>query len=131
MNKHTYQCQKENGDFENVDSIDLSDMTKECNPSLTQLVVNVGASASVLIIVCVMVTVIYRKRWHVRYWLYRTCGKRQPEQPTDNYQYDGFVSYHSDDRWWVHHTLREEMEDKRNLRLFIYLRDMAGWWITR
>ena len=34
--------------------------------------------------------------------------------------------YSSEDRQWVHGTLKEELEDNRNFELFIYMRDMLG-----
>ncbi len=68
--------------------------------------------------------------WTIRYWLYRNLGKRAQQDQRELqqlvYRYDGFIVYSSEDRGWVHHTLREEMEEKRGLKLCIYMRDVLA-----
>ena len=72
----------------------------------------------------------YYKRWFLSFKLYRLKHRwNQWQVATDDdeeFLYDAFVIYSSEDRQWVHGSLREELEDNRGLRLFIYLRDMLA-----
>ena len=52
--------------------------------------------------------------------------RHQQLNEEDEFLYDGFLIYSSEDRQWVHGTMREELEGDRNFKLFIYMRDMLG-----
>nr|KAG5699292.1 hypothetical protein BaRGS_000494 [Batillaria attramentaria] len=80
----------------------------------------------VIISVFTFLTLFYRYRWHIRLVMYAfranpLAGWRQ-RRPED-FQYDLFVSYDSEDSRWVHEHLMPALEEGMGLRLCLHQRD--------
>ncbi len=86
----------------------------------------IGAAALI-----VVVAVLYRRRWRIRFWIHATRNWWRNERPERqgyqrlNFTYDAFVAYssHGKERTWVHTTLREKLEGEFGFRLCFYYRD--------
>nr|KAG5704328.1 hypothetical protein BaRGS_012637 [Batillaria attramentaria] len=76
----------------------------------------------------VVVSLIYRFRWRLRFLLYtlqHRLSRDRPSGPAPPPKYDVFVSYDSKDNDWVLRELRSELEDRRGLRLCLHERDFT------
>ncbi|XP_046542768.1 toll-like receptor 3 [Haliotis rubra] len=79
---------------------------------------------SILLMVFLVVgAVIYRYRWHIRYFIYMVRYSQRQEVDTVDYEYDAFVAYSSPDRPWVIKTLLPVLEGKESLKLCVHDRD--------
>ena len=74
-------------------------------------------------------SLIYKRRWRLRYWMHLANEALRRRQANETYQrmendfvYDAFVAYssHGEERSWVHTTLREKLEDEHGLKLCMY-----------
>ena len=113
--------------FVTVAHVNLQELDEKCFPptSYTLIIASIssGCGALFLVVVILLSCKCYSKfHWSVRYLFYKIFGPEFPV-PEKEYDYDGLIVYSSDDREWVHDTLIPEMETKRNLKLYIYLRD--------
>ncbi|XP_046371581.2 toll-like receptor 2 [Haliotis rufescens] len=77
----------------------------------------------VLIAFLVTGAVMYRYRWHIRYFIYMVRYSRRQEVDNADYEYDAFVAYCAPDRTWVIKTLLPVLEGKENLKLCLHDRD--------
>ena len=97
----------------------------ECNP--TDTFVNVVASLALIgIFTVIVVSLIYKGRWHIRYWiyLYRTNHSSYiPINSDENYLYSGFVVYCDEDTEWVVLKFLKIVEDENGAKLCIHHRD--------
>lgn len=97
----------------------------ECNP--TDTFVNVVTSLALLgIFTVIVVSLIYKGRWHIRYWiyLYRTNHSGYiPINSGENYLYSGFVIYCDDDTEWVISKFLKVVENDNGAKLCIHHRD--------
>ena len=84
------------------------------------------AISSVIFLMIVVASVMYRKRWKMR-WLMLASRRflRLQEESEDStiYDYDAFVSFNVDDIKWIKDYLIVELEQIRQLRLCIHHRD--------
>ena len=90
-------------------------------------------SSSILLTVFIMVTILYRFRWHLRYMLYMYSRRLQPDVRVneDRFMYDAFVVYSSVDNEWVLDRLRPKLEEDFGFKLCVHDRDfIAGKLIT-
>ncbi|KAK3091594.1 hypothetical protein FSP39_021019 [Pinctada imbricata] len=75
----------------------------------------------------VLITAIpYRKyKWHLRYYIYLLRSKKEKYNiiPNDDFKYDAFVAYTSDDRSWVISNLMAVLEGQHNFSLCLHERD--------
>ncbi|XP_046371636.2 toll-like receptor 3 [Haliotis rufescens] len=76
-----------------------------------------------LIVFLVTGAVMYRYRWHIRYFIYMVRYSQRQEVDTREYEYDVFVAYSAPDRPWVIKTLLPVLEVKENLKLCVHDRD--------
>ncbi|KAK3090277.1 hypothetical protein FSP39_010587 [Pinctada imbricata] len=66
-----------------------------------------------------------RYRWHLRYYIYLLRSKKEKYQilHSDEFKYDAFVAYTSDDRSWVISNLMAVLEGQHNFSLCLHERD--------
>ncbi|CAC5404916.1 unnamed protein product [Mytilus coruscus] len=76
--------------------------------------------------ICSMI--IYRYRWKLRYWYYILKGKYgiDHEKTDGNFQFDAFVSYAENDRWFPKDYMIDFLEKHKGLRLCIHHRDFIA-----
>ncbi|XP_046575530.1 toll-like receptor 13 [Haliotis rubra] len=82
---------------------------------------------SVCLMFTVIVLVVYRYRWYIRYWvsLLRRRRQRQLQRQSNDMKYDAFVSYSNEDHGWVHGQLLNFLEEEVGLRLCEHTRDFV------
>jgi len=90
----------------------------------------VGASALTLLVVLLLVVALaYRFRWKLRYLYYASRlalqRQRQRERRQEEFLYDAFVSFASEDDDFVNGELRRRLEEEFDLRLCIHTRDFV------
>ena len=98
----------------------------DCKPK-SELVLILSTSGSAFVFLVIVCIIIYKARWHIRYWIYLLRYKRSSSgyrrlQDRD-FKYDGFVIYCDEDSDFVHDTLLARLEAAENYRLCIHYRD--------
>ncbi|KAK7112988.1 toll-like receptor 4 [Littorina saxatilis] len=88
----------------------------------------VGAvSCAFCLLVAMFSALVYRYRWKLRYLYYasRLAYRRLQtcDDDNDDFEFDAFVSYSSEDNDFVHGELLEELETRAGLRLNVHNRD--------
>ncbi len=108
-------------------NIDLAALKDHCHPSFTRVILISVLSTIAVLVLGACVYAAYRHRWIVRWHLHaaRNLLRRKEivRAPAKNYQYDAFVVYNSEDRHWVHDTMRPTLEDNNGLRLCLHYRN--------
>ena len=103
------------------------------------LAVDIFAGILAFLIVMVAISVfLYRHKWDVRFFCLRYITNRKAyqefEESVGEYEYDAFVSFHSDDQDWVWNELHEnlgetqdneETNNQPRFRLCIHERDFV------
>ena len=103
------------------------------------MIVKVSAGLIAFLIVVIAVSVfLYRHKWDVRFFFLRYVTNRKAyqefEESEEEYEYDAFVSFHSDDQDWVWNELHENLDkiedievadDQPRFRLCIHERDFV------
>ena len=94
------------------------------------ILISVGTTLGfVLLIACCVFS--YRRRFrlqHTCFKIQQSCGD-QSEVANEHvirlrdYEFDAFVSYSSDDRFWVHEVLMQTLEETYGFKLVIHYRD--------
>jgi hypothetical protein len=99
----------------------------QCHPPNPYVIVAIGVGVGVIIIVSVTV-ILYRNRWHIKYYVYLLRAKRQGYEHIDgdDYIYDVFVAYNSKDRVWIISELIPRLEVKGKMRLCLHERDFEA-----
>ncbi|XP_061163833.1 toll-like receptor 2 [Saccostrea echinata] len=119
-----YQCKSpRNWAGKTLSEFNLS--YSECHP-LNPYVVAAAAVSAALALVVIIGSVIYYYRWHIKYYIYLMRARKRGYEPLpgeDDFMYDVFVAYHSNDRVWVISELIPCLEKKENLRLCLHDRD--------
>ncbi|XP_035681315.1 toll-like receptor 2 [Branchiostoma floridae] len=82
----------------------------------TRLGLSLGISLTLAVLVIVLAAVLYYHcRWRVKYGWFVLCGKKgeQIEQKVEDeyFKYEAFLSYCSNDRWWVIDELIPKVEN--------------------
>ena len=89
----------------------------------TQIIV----SCSFLIVALLVATFVFRYRWHIRLVMHEAFrgrgDNRRSRLQNNNFNYDVFVSYTSEELPWVRQHLMPELEDRLGLRLCVHERD--------
>ncbi|KAL8601476.1 hypothetical protein ACOMHN_000418 [Nucella lapillus] len=124
---NSYSCLMSDGSIKNMTNIFevIKQLQDTCNNKSGILV---GAVACFICLMVVLVAAIaYRFRWKLRYLYYasRLLYSRVDNQENDEFVYDAFVSYSSEDNGFVHRQLLEELETRAHLRLNIHNRDFT------
>ena len=100
---------------------------KQCHPSRLSLILytffgTIGLVVSLGISVCV-----YRRRWKIRYYLHTAkhswIQKRSSERKPNQYIFDAFLVYSTNDRLWVHEILTKTLEGEHQLKLCVHYRN--------
>ncbi|XP_076439594.1 uncharacterized protein LOC143279433 [Babylonia areolata] len=111
-------------------------MTLE-NFSMTEQACLIRQEVNLLIILCcsififtlTLVSLVFRYRWHIRLLMYEVFrGRdvlRRQRLMNNNFDFDVFVSYASEDLPWVRQQLLPKLEDELGLRLCIHERDFV------
>ena len=121
--------------FENM-TVMLELLDYQCSQNLA---LKVSASLLAFLIVVIAVSVfLYRHKWDVRFFCLKYVTNRKAyqefEESEEEYEYDAFVSFHSDDQDWVWNELHEnlgrtednvETDDHLRFRLCIHERDFV------
>ncbi|XP_033755387.1 toll-like receptor 1 [Pecten maximus] len=106
-----------------------SRLVDQYNPSamecLHPLVVMAVVLSVCLLVIIVIGALLYKYRWHIRYYVYLCCVRRGYKRISeeDNFHFDAFVAYNSDDRTWVLTKLMPFLEKQQKFRLCLHDRD--------
>ncbi|XP_067668965.1 toll-like receptor 3 [Haliotis asinina] len=121
--KRKYTCSSpSNQKGRNLLDLEMSEISclLDMDAKITTLTLSI-----VLIVFLVVGAVMYRYRWHIRYFIYMVRYNKRQEVDTGDYDYsyDAFVAYSAPDRPWVIKTLLPVLEDKEGLKLCVHDRD--------
>ena len=91
----------------------------------SEIVTALVSSGSIVVVVVISFLVVYKGRWHIRYWIYLLRYRRSDDRQLSNVdlQYDAFVIYADEDSEFVHKILLPKLEDEENVKLCIHFRD--------
>ncbi|XP_071950839.1 toll-like receptor 2 [Antedon mediterranea] len=110
--------------------VDFDPTSIECRKLIKMLKI-VIPSASIGVIIVILMILLYNFRYDIRFWIQRRRLRKQyetlknqgpPPLNGDDIRYDAFVSYNSKDQDWVLKVLQPSLED-RNYKLCIDYRD--------
>ncbi|XP_060561167.1 toll-like receptor 13 [Ruditapes philippinarum] len=102
---------------------DVSFTYRECHPWNTWIWVAIIASPCVIVI-CIIIIVVYRNRWNIKHYIYLMRKRRNYQVIEGNdFVYDAFVGYESEDSVWVRRRLLPVLEEEIGLKLCIHERD--------
>ena len=89
--------------------------------------IRVVVTCTVLILTLTVFCLVFHYRWHVRLALYEAFRARDEVRRlrflANNFDYDVFVSYDSEDEPWVREHLMAELEGRLGLRVCVHERD--------
>lgn len=129
-NFHEYRCYGATGLLKVENLTNNNDYFLQSRSSCPNigLLIGVGCSAGIFgsCIFIAVGTLLVKKRWHLKYLLFRLmqkCGHRPADSPVGRWEYDAFVSYCAEDRFWVHDVLTKTLEQRYHFRLCIHYRD--------
>ncbi|XP_069114150.1 toll-like receptor 4 [Argopecten irradians] len=126
---HWYKCVFRNGSEVSFTDRTLIELGKSCDSYIGIIAV---FSSLILFSLSLIVTgLIYRYRWKLRYLYYMAKTRYKGYRPVvhaeeeDDYQYDAFISYSSDDFQFVRNELLRNLEGNKGLRLCLHQRDFV------
>ncbi|XP_033758119.1 toll-like receptor 4 [Pecten maximus] len=131
VNFDAYECLFSNGTqvpFSNFDET-LIEITKSCDSYIG--IIAVFASVILLSVSLTISGIVYRYRWKLRYLFYMAKTRYRGYTPVtnaeddDDFIYDAFISYSSDDCKFVKNDILSNLEDKQGLRLCLHQRDFS------
>ncbi|XP_061195253.1 toll-like receptor 2 [Saccostrea echinata] len=95
-----------------------------CHP-LSPYVIFAICISSVSFLFLIMSFITYKKRWQIKYQLYRLSARRRGYQVLGDheFEYDVFVSYNSSDSVWVISEMIPRLEKKEKMKLCLHERD--------
>ena len=131
-NFEEYKCIFSNSTLKSFTDLSylIMDLEKQCSSYAGVIVGSVAIVTTV--IVSVIVGLVYRWRWRLRYIYYMAKRAYKRNTTTQNlhqndyrniFRYDAFVSYSTDDRTFALHDMMREIESKTDLRLCFHERD--------
>ncbi|XP_041348353.1 toll-like receptor 2 [Gigantopelta aegis] len=108
--------------------LDKYNPTPESCKKLNPYVIPVSAAGSFVVVAVVVMVVVYRNRWNIRYCFYSRRRRQYQQLPGRdvNIKYDAFVSCDSRDMDWVLAEVCTFLEDELGRRLCIHERDFEG-----
>ena len=120
--KHTH-CLDFDGNKILLKDIDFTTLRNHCY-NIVPIVTSVMTCLA-LAIVIVAITIFYRYRYRLQYKLFKLTNRFRTfgREDSVHYEYDAFVSYCSDDRFWVHDVLMKTLEETYGFKLVIHYRD--------
>ncbi len=124
-NKNGITCQHPLHGTVNPWDVDPVELSRYC--SHFQLILTTTVSSILSVSLVLIILLIVRKRWTIKYWLHaaRTSWNQKQfscARSRHNYRYDAFVAYCSQDeeeRKWVHLTLTTVLEREYGFKLCI------------
>ena len=107
-------------------SMNTDDLRQRCDTN-RPIVIAVSGTL-VLVAIVILLFAAYRKRWHLRHFIFRVhqmVKVRQSNEQDIDYEYDAFILYsgEEEDRLWVHRVLLNTLEKDYGMKLHIHLRD--------
>ena len=118
----------------------MAHLFNELDSQCSLLIIGVSSGLLAFLIFVIALSVfLYRHKWDVRFFCLRYVTNRKAYQEIEGseegYEYDAFVSFHSDDQDWVWNELHEnldskieeveETDDQPRFRLCIHERDFV------
>ena len=103
-----------------------------CFPSNIEVIAHTIIATICVIFIVILILALYRYQWRIQFNMIKTFNRlfyRKRESLSDNdkhchMKFDAFVSYCSDDRFWVHDCLMKTLEsDLYGFKLCIHYRD--------
>ena len=128
INKEIYYCTGTQGRMF-LDRVNLENFKHTCFHSNAMVVIETLMSAFGFVLFAVLIYVIYRYQWRIVYNLRKIkvclCQWNNVHTTVNVInKYDAFISYCSDDRFWVHDCLMKTLEsDRYGFTLCIHYRD--------
>ncbi|XP_046355805.2 toll-like receptor 4 [Haliotis rufescens] len=98
----------------------VSEETCRISPYLFPIVYGLSLVSIVLIVV---ISIAYRLRWRIRYYIHMLRYKKRKQVDEERYIYDAFVVYCEADSRWVRNNIIPRIEEEANFKLCIHERD--------
>ncbi|CAG2223551.1 unnamed protein product [Mytilus edulis] len=111
---------------------DYNPTNGECDKKDKVFIIVVTSVSVIGIVLVIVSSIVYRCRWHIRYWIYLSTTKRRGleyhslSEDSSQYVYDAFVIYCDSDRNWVRTQLIDKVEKESGLKLCIHHRDFKA-----
>ena len=124
----SYLCTVDRRNYKVKELALQQEMARNCDFNKFQIMIYTVFSTVFVFFLIIIIYIVYRKRWKIRYFLFMRLlrGKQNRNKVTrKKYEYDAFVSYSAEDRFWVHGVLMKELESVYGFRLCIHYRDFA------
>ena len=110
----------------------------KCYPNRLISDIKIVGETLACVLLVFLLCILYQKRWRIRYQIFllkpmlqRLIYSTKHKTP-ENWKYDAFVSYCSDDRFWVHGEFRKTLENTYGFHLCLRYRDFkAGETISK
>lgn len=98
----------------------------ECHPTSPYLILGIVLGV-VTLVTAVAATVIYKYRWHMKYWIYLARSRKGYQKiDGDEFVYDAFVAYNGANRNWVITEMMPFLEEQEDMKLCFHDRDFDG-----
>ena len=124
-----YQCYGF-GSYSLLSKVKVSELTNQCYPSNIHIYIQTVAITISLVLVILLFYLCYRCRYRINTCYFHTCRwihrNKHKRVQLKNIKFDAFVSYASDDRFWVHDVLMPELEKNYGLKLCLHYRDFPA-----
>ena len=106
-----------------LNTFDLS--YRDCHPISPYIIMAISLGSG-LCVICLLIIVVYRHRWDIKYHIYMMRARRRGYETIENqseFIYDAFVAYSHEERQWVLSQLLPNIEDKNHFKLCLHERD--------
>ena len=118
------------GSYSFLSKVKVSELTDQCYPSNIHIYIQTVAITISFVLVILLFYLCYRCRYRINTCYFHTCQQirknKNKRVKLKNIKYDAFVSYASDDRFWVHDVLMPELEKNYGLKLCLHYRDFPA-----
>ena len=116
----------------------VAQLEKQCESFIW--LITLTTMSITIIIAFVVVGIAYRLRWRIRYFYYMAkrgyrrnvhARNQLDEDYRKMFRYDAFISYANEDRHFALHEMKQQVEDKTDLKMCFHQRDfMPGYDIS-
>ena len=109
----------------NITQIQIVKWRKYCWPNVTEQWLKITFSCVSAITFVLSLIFLYNKRWLIKYKWFKFTERMLSNSKIVNgqFQYDAFIAYCAEDRFWVHNILMKTLEDYYDFKLCIHYRD--------
>ena len=121
---YSYRCH-DPASLRNVKLSSFNMTADDCNDQALWVAIGASVCCSLVVIV-VVISLVYRYRWHIRYIYFLVRAKRREAREVlddTTYVYDAFVVYNGTDVGWVKDELLPAMEEAAEFTLCVHDRD--------